>query len=381
MQVDQIKFVANTFETLIVTKSFALGTTGVSLVDGQSVEFDGSVVIVNGVRYPYPNLRGAVKLQWLVRESDYESGMQSAPASANIGLRPAVTNSQSLTQPPVRAAAVTVQSDERVVMTHSQRQEKREEMSTMRRTASSRTTGAAGSAHEGVVVGSAFKTPARSETKLTSETAGAAMYEVNNIKISPGVGQSESEYLARLSEEDARSYLAEKEARRSVYHADLAEKGISSVVAKVGAKTTGTKTVDGITATVKVGGGTEIADLSGLDTGKAELSAVTAEGMTFRNTNGPKKGFQATPTGSTPTEPSESKIGKDGTADARRRIAKALCSDFPEDYSFDEHWKRRLSRLHLHYSERSDVIRAIFAAESDDFKRVILEEFPDSFNS
>jgi len=58
-----------------------------------------------------------------------------------------------------------------------------------------------------------------------------------------------------------------------------------------------------------------------------------------------------------------------------------LCSDFPGDYDFNEHWKRRLARIQLNYSDRLDVVRAIFAAESDDFKRLVLEEFPAAFQS
>jgi hypothetical protein len=76
---------------------------------------------------------------------------------------------------------------------------------------------------------------------------------------------------------------------------------------------------------------------------------------------------------------SDAKINKDGTADVRRKIAKALCADFPELYDFGDHWKRRLARIQLDYADRPDVIRAIFAAESDDFKTVLLSEFPEAF--
>jgi hypothetical protein len=142
---------------------------------------------------------------------------------------------------------------------------------------------------------------------------------------------------------------------------------------------------EGIQTTLTTGGGTEIFDASGSG-GRAQESVVEAEGMTFRNTNGPKKAFgnmqMVQPqTGAQQGAPEEgqSKIEKDGTADARRSIARAICKDFPTEYEFSDHWKRRLAMIRLNFEDRLDVIRAIFAAESDDFKRVILEEFPEAF--
>lgn len=142
-------------------------------------------------------------------------------------------------------------------------------------------------------------------------------------------------------------------------------------------------------------GSTEVMDLSGT-TSQNEQSTVEMEGVTFRNTNGPtlapKRTFQV-PTPQ-PTsgdsdlshelpviEETQSRIEKDGTSDARRAIAKTLCQDFPDEYSFSDHWKRRLAMIRLNFEQRYDVIRAIFAAESDDFKRVLLTEFPEAFAS
>ena len=71
---------------------------------------------------------------------------------------------------------------------------------------------------------------------------------------------------------------------------------------------------------------------------------------------------------------------KDGTADARLKFAKQLCSDFPSNYDFATNPRKKLARLQADYEERPDVIRAIFAAESDDFKAVLLKEFPQAFS-
>jgi hypothetical protein len=378
MQVEQIKFTPNKFESFTAKKTFTLGVTQINIVEGGEVLFDGSVVIVDDQRIPYPNLRGAVKMGWLVPTSTYDADVTLAPASANIQVRNAVGTQQNAGQPVGKSMISTVQNDERIVMTQTQRKESRTELASMKRTATSRTSGERGS--DGVELKRTFKTPARSETKVTVETAGAAINEVNNVKIEPGEGLSEDQYLNRLDDDSREEYLSKKSAAKAVRLDELKEKGLATPVAKISSKSTGTKMVDGISSVVTTGGGTEIADLSGLDSGKAESSTTMVEGMAFKNLNGPKKAFQASVASSAVSgQVGESRIGKDGTADARKRIAKALCADFPEDYSFEEHWKTRLARLRLNYVDRHDVIQAVFAAESDDFKRVLIEEFPEAF--
>ena len=152
------------------------------------------------------------------------------------------------------------------------------------------------------------------------------------------------------------------------------------------------RTVEGINIGVTTGGGTEVFDPSGSE-GVPQQSVVTAEGMTFRNTNGPKKAFPGvTPVAQTARaaspiqeafypEEQPSHIERDGTADARRMTAKMICSEFPDEYDFNDHWKRRLALIRFKYEKNYGVIRAIFASESDDFKRLLFEEFPEAFQS
>ena len=108
MEPNQIKHVTHKFESFTATRNFALGTTGVNIVEGTEVLFDGTTVIYNESKYGLPTLRGAITLKWLVPTSSYDpnAGPVSGVVSANIGLRPAVTNVQSLTAQPTRAAAV-----------------------------------------------------------------------------------------------------------------------------------------------------------------------------------------------------------------------------------------------------------------------------------
>jgi len=374
---NQDQTVLNKFESYTATRDFALGSTGINIPRGSEVFFDQTVVIYNEARYTMPTLRGAVRLRWLVLTSEYNPDLAaSSPVSANIGLRPPVTNSQSLTQTPTKTAAVTVQSDERVVMTRGdhttnvqQRTAAARGMPAPRGNSSSRGNGYDVEPQEARAVARAFKTPARVSTDMAF--AGAAISQAQAVEIEPGQGISESEYLERLSPEEAEKYLSEKEARKAIHAVDLARHGLPTtsptVVGHV-RKISSSSTSEGIRSTVTTSGGTEVYDASTGDA-KPALSTVSAEGLTFSNTNGPKRAFQA------------STVSKEGVTDARRIIAKAICADFPDNYSFDDHWKRRLARIQLDFSDRPDVIRAIFAAETDDFKKVILEEFPEAFKS
>jgi len=380
MNTEQIKYVPNKFESFTSTRSFALGSTGVNIPEGSEILFDGTTVAFNEARYTMPTLRGAIRLGWLTPSSQYDpDALAQVPVSANIGIRPAVNTTQSSTQPPSKSMAVTVQSDERVVMTRSDR------TASVMQTAGQRALSTEIEPQDPRPVARAFKTPTKATTDLSH--AGAAISKAESVKIEPGQGLSENQYLSRLSPEAREEYLLTKEAKRSAYVQPVSD--VHQVVGKVH-KVSGTTQTDGFTTTLSVGGGgsTQITDLSGLDSGKVVMSQVSAEGISFRNTNGPKRAFASQVESKLADAPSQ--VGKlvdapsqvpVGTMDARRIVAKALCSDFPGDYDFNEHWKRRLARIQLNYSDRLDVVRAIFAAESDDFKRLVLEEFPAAFQS
>ena len=74
-------------------------------------------------------------------------------------------------------------------------------------------------------------------------------------------------------------------------------------------------------------------------------------------------------------------VVKQASADVRRLVAKQLCPDFPENYNFTLDPKKKLARLQADYEDRHDVLKAVFAAEGDDFKMLLLQEFPQAFAS
>lgn len=426
----QIRFVPGKMERFISTKAFTLGGTNYSVYAGMEILFDGTNVELHGSRFVLPTLRGAIKMGWIVPADMYDPEAEPGMApSANIGVRAANDLGQNPLSPPKKNAIVTVESDERVVMSRSARTQQAQQRTTEVRQSQGRAAFVArgssselvGGAEFGVEVGRAFQTSAKSAPQVTPNTVGTAIRDAELVKIQPGEGISEEELLSKMTEGERAQYIAEKEARKDDIQsrtpgyvpppavtsnlASMNQPGMSRQGAQPQPKArvmvasdtpvvgrvapTQSKVQEGISVGLTSGGGVETFDASG-STERPRESVVEQEGMIFRNTNGPKTGFGQQPVRSEPQPSSmlpgdmaesRSRIESDGTAEYRKMVAKSLCKDFPDDYNFSAHWKKRLAMIRLNYEERPDIIRAIFAAESDEFKKVIIEEFPDAFPS
>jgi len=366
MKMEQIRFKSGTMLTFRATRSFALGGFGVQIANGEELLFDGSSVDYAGTHYSFPNLRGAITAGWIVLDDQYDETAPHSgkPVSANIQVRHPTEGGNPLA-PDKKMSISTTESDERVVgnaTTHA----------AATKASNVRTSSIGGiEAQDGVPVRT-LKSPAVSKTSMTD--VGAAIDAANKVQIDAGESvNTEESMLAAMSEEDREMYIAQKASRRQAYVEDPAEAD-RQVIAKIAAakKTT---TSEGITATSKVGGGVATADP--VDPGdKAEETVHTEDGITMRNTNGPKNGDpQAARQAQTVEEFDED------TIDARRMIARQMCSDFPSSYDFKAPARKKLARLLADFEDRPDVILAVFAAESDAFKRTLRQEFPAAFAS
>ena len=427
----QIRFTPGKLERFISTKSFTLGGTNYSVYAGMEILFDGTTVELHGNRFILPTLRGAITMKWIVPAEEYDSEAPPIGApSANIGVRSANDLGQNPLAPPKKSAIVTIESDERVVMSRSERTQQAQQRTTEVRqlqgkagafVARGSSSDLVGGSEFGIEVGRVFQTSAKTGLQVTPNTVGTAIRDAELVKIRPGEGISEEELRSRMTNEERAQYIAEKEARKSDIQsrtpgyvpppavttnlASMNQSGMSRqgtqpqprarimvvsdtpVVGRVAP--TQSKIQEGISVGLTSGGGVEIFDASG-STERAKESVVEQEGMVFRNTNGPKTGFgqqlirpesPQTLMLSSDLEESKSRIDTDGTADYRRLVAKALCKEFPDDYCFSDHWKRRVAMIRLNYEKRPDIIQAIFAAESDEFKKLLIEEFPEAFPS
>jgi hypothetical protein len=390
MAPNQITFKIGQMRHFIAARSFALGNTGSTVPKGADVMFDGTKAEVDGGEYALPQLRGAIKAGWLVLAEDFDENDNSAeiPQRANVQVRHAAQggNPMQPNRAPTHSMATT-ESDEREVSgsISQHASDTRERNTGYKRGQAVNASGQKVLGQHGfevvedqdgvVIEGRTLKTAAgekakRERTTLTVDRVGAALRQATTSGvITPGQGITEEEMLERLSEEERAEYLAKKESLRAQYVDDEPPRKVGKV------KTQKQANSEGIRVTTSVGGGVEIADPTGAG-GKPKESVIVQDGITFRNTNGPQKDVRATP-----KQDASPVILKDGSAetDIRRQVAKTICPDFPANYMFDQPARKKLARLQADYEDRPDVIRAVFAAESDDFKTKLVEEFPQAF--
>lgn len=341
---EQVRYKAGQFVTYTATRSFNAVDRpgeGMLLIDrGEEVQFDGYILKYGGEDYKAANLKAAVKAAWLVPEgADTEETVTVAPR------RPGSFGS----------GAATVDSDERIVLSQSER------------TAGVRTVNRQVGRHqiiveggdEGTIVASGgFKVKGGSARNappvdMSSLEAARELQALNFPKREGVQGVSQDEYLDRMDPAEREEYLEKLESRRAGIIANLPENERKKATRK-------------------------------------KVAAPQAPEQQLREQTTYAGGIKFTTTGidskhivkeaqAPAQERSETKIEKDGTLDARKKIAKALCSDFPDTYDFSQQWKKRLANIRFNFEDRPDVIQAIFAAESDDFKKVLLAEFPETF--
>ncbi|MFA5054143.1 MAG: hypothetical protein WC565_08790 [Parcubacteria group bacterium] len=373
----QITYRKGEFRTFIAARTFALGNTGQSIAKGQDLRFDGSTVDIGGDTFVMPQLKGAVAQGWLVLEEQFDAEDTSSeiPRTANIQVRHATQGGNPMRPHDVpRTTMTAAETDEREVgdvQAHAS--------STNERNAGYRRGDPVNAAElqDGVPVRT-LKTAAgekakQTRTVLTAGSVGQALRDAESVTIDPGRGMSEAEMLERMSEEDQERYLAKKEARRAQYVDDAPAR----VVGKV-KKSSESATREGVTATVTSGRGVEIADLSGMDSGKSQVQEFEQDGIKFTTTNGPKRQDQPHPRSAEAQQPV---MLRDGTAEVRRQVAQQLCPDFPANYDFAASPKKKLARLQADYEDRPDVLKAVFAAETDAFKALLIQEFADQLRA
>jgi hypothetical protein len=356
----QIQFQAGKPQTFKATRSFALGTSGITVQQGDELMFDGTHVTYSGLNpVLFPQLRGAIKTGWVVPAGQYDPNDFSASIPRPAGVQVRNARGGNPMDNPTRAPIVTADAEEQEVgnvAAHAKATKDRNNQRPGQRTASTVSV----EPQEGIPVRQ-LATPTKHTTNLEHTSASEAIRQAESVKVQPGQGRSREELMASMSNEERLEYQAQIDARKSSY-VDTS----TPVVGRVAAPQTQQK--EGFVITNQVGGGVETFDASGTD-GKNEESVVEVEGLRFSNTNVGR-----------PKPPSAAKPNGNGSTDSRRKIAKSICPDFPDNYVFEDSAKKKIARLQADYEDRPDVIRAVAAAETDnDVRSRLLEEFPGAF--
>jgi len=367
----QIKFKSGQPLELVATKNFTLGGVNMSFYKGQEIEFDGSLATIDGETRSLPQLRGAVKAGWLVEMVNYDEGAPEVRPSAHIQVRHP-TQGGDPNRPPEKTPIVTVESDERVVGNTRQQAAATQENNRNyhgQRTAS-RNLPPGVEDQDGIPV-RRLKTPAVSRSELTGNNAGQLLSAAKAPVIEPVRGITQDELMERMSEEERENYQARVSANRARYEDDVQRAGGNRKPVATIKRAAAPVTREGVTVGVTTGGGIETEDIHD-PTAKQRVEVVEREGVRFVQTNIAPDKDQPHPRDPAPVV---------GANDPRRMIARTLCPDFPDNYAFDVPAKRRMARLQADYSDRQDVVRAAYAAETDEGKSLIVAEFPEHFGN
>lgn len=348
----------------VIAKDFGLGAQGIKLARGMKVKYDGNTLSAPG--YPpfeLPNFRGAIRSGWVVPLAEYDAEDFSATRAKSANIQ--VGNLKDKTKRSFDSASI---EDEEREVTNVKDHAKHVQAS-KKNYGRSNNSMVVVEDQEGQEVTRTFRTSAKGAVVNTDSTRAysEAQDAIKKLKIEPVRGPTREDVLARMSPRERQEYLAKLDAKRGEYNlgANAATLEQEAHEHKRVARVNSTKDT-----TVRAGS-TAIADYSG-STGKVQVSVEESEGVKFTNTNthrpkaAPPRGVasgQALPKG----------------GDPRRRIAKRVCADFPDQYDFDAPEKRKIARITADFEDRPDVIQAIFAAENDSMKDRLLAEFPEAF--
>lgn len=394
MDPTQIRFRAGEPLTFITTRPFALGNTQVTVAKGTEILFDGTKANVDGTEYTLPQLRGAIKAGWLVLAEEYDENAEVARPSANISVRHPTQGGNPMH--PKQSMPTSVSEEERVAGSAKQFAHNTREANTGFVRGQTKVNVGQGSqtvmtqrgmmvveSQEGHVVQRApLKTAAGEKAKnqrTSADMASQVEQQLSKVSITPVAGVSRDELMEQMSEEDRAEYLANIESRKAAYvnEAPIVKQAGDGRKVVGSAKKTGTSTREGITAKTTTGGGIETVDLSGASK-PAEVTHGESEGIKFTTTNGPKRDLAPS---THPRQAAAAPVGKRPTVsvDIRRKMAKAACPSFPDNYMFELSAKKKIARLRADYEDQGEILQAVFLAEDDEMKALLIEEFPEAF--
>lgn len=367
----QIQYKSGEFIKFTATRDFSLGERGL-VMRGTELLFDGTSAILNGGQpISLFQLRGACKSGWLVASETYNPEDRSVGALQSAGIRVRDANGGNPMNVQSRTLITSVSAEEHEVgdvASHAEqtkaRNANRQQPSRFQKVGAQEGTFTVDD-QEGIPVRS-VTTPARQSANLEHESAAAIIRRAESVKIQPCQGRTRDEVLAAMSEEDRVSYLANLDSlkgSKTGSDRDADGQSVATIKAPVNVDASGFYVSNSVSQ-----GSTPIADLSGA-TGASEVNVVEVDGIKLTNTNGPRaKKAKVVETKQTGT-------------DSRRTIARAICSDFPDNYDFNAPVRKKLARLQADYDDRPDVIRAVAAAETDsDLRTKLVAEFPEAFS-
>lgn len=313
------------------------GNTALDVQNGDEFEYDGSILKYSGMEVAQPQLRGAISSGWvkLISPSGESEDSSDLPdtISPNRNIAKAQTINRDLlkVQRTSGTKVVTSQQDEDEVLRVGDR---------------------GGNSPKVVTATDNRKSRSMSIRPDSNDDQGAVT--IGRVKTSA------KQMFSDVSRQDAGTILNELENMSSV-KADLYHNTVEK---------------EGVTIRSNIGNINRM-EVAQEDDGEVighvrTATKISTEGIEVTDTSAPGK-KQAAPSSVAPGAPV-----RDMKLSPRIRVAKAIYPEFPLDWSFEGKLAERLEAVRKH-GVSPDFLEALYAAEGDQFRKVLIREYPDQF--
>jgi hypothetical protein len=359
-------------ETYVAQTDFKLPTEedeSIDIREGEYIKFDGVKAEVNNSEYHVRHLGAAIEDNWLVHEDEYQGRGQRNPGnpSAGIDVSQAVGDGSS----DLSSDSVDVAEEEKQVAEVDDHEELREQAKdsydngasrpdpqTMSKaneasSASSQSDMEVQQNQDGQVVASDFKSPTKSTTSLDGRNASR---QGVNRKIKETESAVKRENSPQKSKEVSKESPSQQRDKVSQKRQDVPQTG-SQPMEDMGMSST----PDPSPSRTEESPVEPTPSQRSPDTSQQDLQTKTEESTTDTEDDGVSE-----------TLDPETKEG-------RFQAIKLANPELP-DFDFSEHWATRMKTLREKYSDHRDMIRAVYAAESEKIKSRIEDQFSEYFD-
>lgn len=285
---------------------------------GDTFEYDGTMLRYAGAEFPQPGLRGAVKQNWAGLTSDQTDAIRQDITPRQVAKSQTINRDLSRVQRAGGEAMETDSLDEETVLQVSDRGkiEQKEQPRVMVASNNRRIQMSAEDSQDGVTVGR-VRSPARVKADVLDPRNASLTKDIENR----GVGKPE---------------LFQKE-------------GVT-VSTNVG----------------KVSGPVVIDEDQGVTVGRVRHTDNTStEGVSVKDTSGSAKGKKMAKKSSVKMSP-------------KLRVAMKVFPAFPQDWNFYATKEEKLARIEEN-SDNPDFLDAVYASESASIKKVLVSNYPNHF--
>lgn len=312
------------------------GNSPLELISGDEFEYDGSILKYSGMEIPQSQLRGAISSGWaILTGGDDGQQIESVQPNRNIAKAQTVNKDLLNVQRAGSSRIVASQQDESEVLRVGDRSTD-------------------GTRNPRIVTSSDNRRNMPINSGASDDQGAVAIGRVRT---------SAKQIFSDVSRSDAASKLNELEnpqpSRAQLYDKTIVKEGV----------------------TIKTNLGninriSEVEDDEGTHVANVRTSGShTSEGVEILDTSSTR--IQKTES-SKPTKAVEKAFSINTGVDPRLRVARAIYPEFPESWVFAG---KLADRLHAakSYSEDPRFLEALFAAEGDQFRKVLISEYPGQF--